>query len=93
MQNREANPLFPGYISDADSYLRESSRPDDASYVLPKNMLFFTLKDLCTLFEKRSFFVEKSYSICLPSEKNLKWTDVPPEQSSLVGLKVRKNQN
>lgn len=88
-QNKEKKPLFPGYIPDADSYLREASK-SDATYRVPKSMLFFTLEDLCALFEKRGFVIEKTYSFSLPSDENPHWIEVPPEQSSLVGLKVRK---
>lgn len=31
--------------------------------------------------------IEKTYSIRLPSNENPDWTEVPVEQSSLVGLK------
>lgn len=89
MQNKEKNPLFPGYIPDADAYLREDCK-SDTTYCVPKNMLFFTLEDLCSLFEKRGFVIEKTYSINLPSCENPQWTEVLPEQSSLVGLKVQK---
>lgn len=89
MQNKEKKTLFPGYIPDADPYLREISK-SDPTYRVPKNMLFFTLEDLCTLFEKRGFVIEKTYSIGLPSVENPHWTEVPAEQSSLVGLKAQK---
>lgn len=89
MQNKEENSLFPGYIPDADSYLREEGKAD-TTYCVPKNMLFFTLEDLCSLLEKRGFTIEKTYSISLPSEDKPDWTEVLPEESSLVGLKVQK---
>ncbi len=89
MLNKEANPLFPGFIPDADPFLREASK-SDANYRVPKSMLFFTLEDLCSLFEARGFVIEKTYSLGLPIDENPDWTEVLPEQSSLVGLKVRK---
>lgn len=89
MQNKEINPLFPGYIPDADPYLREATK-SDGTYQVPKGMLFFTLEDLCSLCEKRGFAIEKTYSVSLPSVENPQWTEVPPDQSSLVGLKMQK---
>lgn len=89
MLNREKNVLFPGYISDAEPYLNETTK-NDPNYCVPKNLLFFALEDLCRLFESHGFVVEKTYSVSLPSNENLKWTVVPSNQSSLVGLKVRK---
>jgi hypothetical protein len=89
MQNKEAGNPFPGYIADADPYLQEATR-SDSNYRVPKNMHFFTLEDLCVLFEQRGFVVEKTYSVRLPSDANPYWTTVVPEQSSLVGIKACK---
>jgi hypothetical protein len=89
MQNKEACHPFPGCVSDADSYLEETSR-SDSNYRVPKKMNFFTLEDLCILFEQRGFAIEKTYSVTLPSNENPYWTTVAPEQSSLIGIKARK---
>ncbi|MDP1835749.1 MAG: class I SAM-dependent methyltransferase [Chlamydiales bacterium] len=90
MANQSSGARFPGYVPDATEHLAESSR-SDANYRVPKTMLFFTLEDLCTLFKEHGFCVEKEYSVKLPTEQCPEWTNVPPDESSLVGLKVRKN--
>jgi hypothetical protein len=89
MQNREEKHPFPGYIADADPYLQDTSR-SDTNYRVPKKMHFFTVEDLCALFQRHGFIVEKTYSISLPSDENPSWTDVVPDQSALVGIKARK---
>lgn len=89
MQNKEEKRPFPGYIFDAVPYLRESSK-SDTTYRVPKGMHFFTLEDLCSIFEQRDFVVEKTYSISLPTDENSTWAEAIPEQSSLVGVKAYK---